>query len=67
MSDIDRQWRRPKPGQTTVFLSYHARDFESAIATRAALENAEMSVLLYDPANRWWNLRETTQRLEETS
>lgn len=53
MSDIDGEWRRPKSGQTTVFLSYHARDFESAIATRNALENSEMRVLLYDPANRW--------------
>jgi len=53
MSDIDGQWRRPKPGQTTVFLSYHAHDFESAIATRNALENSEIDVLLYDPTNRW--------------
>jgi hypothetical protein len=53
MSDIDQRWRRPETGQTTVFLSYHARDVKSAIATRTALEKSKIKVLLYDPDNRW--------------
>jgi hypothetical protein len=46
-------WRRPRPGTSTIFLSYHGRDFEAAKVASSILRDEGVTVLLYNPDTRW--------------